>query len=389
MWWKACIISSLLISGSPRSLPETTAEREVLFVTNHRAEKNFLETSLVPSRISTSIRPHNDDEQHDDTYPLDHQQEVNYPHEHDRDGITLIALDADRQFEEQLRNGQVDSKDVPRHLLLLDDKGNPVDRPSRTLSVESAKIDTFNRLSCNPISWPDCSTLVSNNLPSGDDHLTIPCGQCYTFDMGGNVTLNGIDIKGKLVFPLNHKAIIYTPFVIVQGELEITVNHAKVAPDNVATRFVLTGIDNVKFTPTDAPNHNVCDKTNGVCDLGVKPFVVVGGKVNINAMPESCSTHTLVAKKVYKDPTYNPEDFPKFVSLPPSCPQSGLSYISYNFDDGYGNWTGRDGTFLRSSHGAVKVSNRRLTNRGPHLDVTPIHPEACLVPNQDYLFVAK
>ena len=192
-----------------------------------------------------------------------------------------------------------------------------------------------------------------------------------------------------MVFPLNHKAVIFTPFVIVQGELEITVDHPNIAPDNIATRFALTGTDDVQFTPTDQPNQNACEQTSGVCNLGVKPFVIVGGKVTINAMPESCMTHTPVLKQIRKDPTYDPEDFPKVVSLPPSCPQSGLSYISYNFDDGYGNWTGRDGAFLRSSDGALKVSNRKLTNRGPYLDMTPIRPEACLVPNQDYLFVAK
>ena len=383
MWWKAYILSSLLVSGGLKSLPEATAEREVRF-----------DDASLPSRLSDPIiDPRDHAKYNDDHYPSHDQREEDW-HEHDPDDITLGDFDADQQFEERSRNDRVDTEDTDSydpapHPFLLDDEGNPVERSSRILSKESAKIGTFNRLGCNPVSWSDCTTLVSNNLPSGNDPLTIPCGQCYTFDMNGNVTLNGIDIKGKLVFPVNHKAIVHTPFVIVQGEMEITVDHPKVTPDNIATRFVLTGTNDVLFSPTDDPNQNSCSQTNNQCNLGAKPFVIVGGKVNINAMPESCSTHTPVKKKVYTDPVYNPDDFPKMVTLPPSCPQSGQSFVSYDFNSSYGNWTGRDGTFMELSDGAVKVSNRRLDNRGPYLDVTPIRPELCLVPNQEYLFVAR
>ncbi len=301
----------------------------------------------------------------------------------------------DLEFSERLRDGDVDMSEVPRHLLALDDNdGTPIEiKPaSRLLSPQSAQIGTFQPLDCNPDSWTSssCSALVSDNMPSAGQPLTIPCNQCLTFDMTGDVTFaDGIDIKGKLVFPVNHQATVYTPFVIVQGELEITVDHAQISPDNQATRFILTGTQDIIFTPTDAPNQNACP--GNACNLGRKPFVVAGGKVNINSMPETCPTFTTVLGKRYKEPTYDPEDFPTVVSLPPSCPTSGESYVSYDFNGSYGNWTGRWGTYTEMVEGntAMRVSNRRISHRGPAIDLTPVRPELCLEADQEYLFSAR
>lgn len=306
------------------------------------------------------------------------------------DTISSDFLD-DSEYEERYEEGI----DLPSKLLLLDnddaiDKKRSSSNSIGILSAASAKIGTFSPLDCNPSSWTDCSTLVSNNLPSENDPLVIPCGQCYIFDMDGNVTLNGLNIEGKLLFPFNHQAVISTPYVIVQGEVEITVDHTKISPENIGTKFILTGTNNVYFKPTKAPNKNVCPG-GGQCNIGVKPFVIAGGKVNLNAMPESCASHSPILQKKYTDPEYNFEDFPHFTILPEECPTNGTSFISYNFDDGdYGNWTGRAGSFMEVlDDGSVKVINRKVKSRGPHLDITPIRADLCLVPDQEYLFVAR
>ena len=203
--------------------------------------------------------------------------------------------------------------------------------------------------------------------------------------------MNGINVKGKLLFPINHKVVINTPFVIVQGELEITVNHNQISPHNKATRFVLTGTEDVIFSPSDPPNENACEQTGGTCNLGPKPFLVAGGKVNFNAVPdETCVTHTPIKKKIHREPVYNLNHFPKFITLPPSCPRSGTDYISYDFNDNkQGNWTGCVGSVQRTSNGEFRVTNRMRKYCGPELDLTPIRPEMCLVPNQEYLFVSR
>ncbi len=308
-------------------------------------------------------------------------------------------LDYDRRImEEDILFSSGDSPDdVPHHLLHPDEDGFPSDLDSidhnhlsRRLSESSAVIGDFSPLDCNPTSWPStCATKVSDNLPSGSNPLVVPCGQCYTFDLTGNVTLNGINVVGKLQFPVNHRATIHTPYVIVQGELELIVDNSKISPANKATTFILTGADNdVIFNPTESPNQNACDASphNGQCNVGKKPFLIAGGKVNINAMSDSCITYTPIQKKFFKDPSYDPNDFPTYVELPEACPVSGRKYITYDYETGFGNWTGTEGTFLApNDEHLLIVTNRKVDWQGPFLDITPMRPDLCLVENQAYM----
>ena len=321
----------------------------------------------------------------------DAKEEEEDPNEfHYEDFARLDALFQNGLTEEEEADAKLDQG--PRDLLVRDEddtKDADMDRRSgfRKLSAYSASIGTFGRLDCTPVSWSDCGTNMVSSLSLGAGALTIPCNQCYTFDVQGNVTLGGLDIQGKLLFPVNHKVNIRTPYVIVQGELEIGVDHAEITPDNMSTKFILTGTQNIFFTPTEPPNQNVCP--NGGCNLGPKPFLIAGGKVNINAMPESCAPHTPVLRKVRKDPVHNPNDFPKFSPLPPTCPTSGRNYALYDFETTYGNFTGRDGAFVVLEDGTMKVTNRKLYDRGPYIDLTPTFPALCLVPDQEYLFYAR
>lgn len=98
---------------------------------------------------------------------------------------------------------------------------------SRKLSFDSSTIGTFNPLFCNNnLASASCNTKVSANLPSGNNPLLVRCGECYTWDM--NVSeytfAGGMNIKGKLQFPLNKKVTIKTPYVIVQGEVSTYFN---------------------------------------------------------------------------------------------------------------------------------------------------------------------
>lgn len=314
----------------------------------------------------------------------------------------LMEGDVDYDYEEEETNIQLDPN---LHNLLIHEEDDNINNPtnSRKLSSYSSTIGTFQRLECTPASYTDCHTNTVSSLVSlnSNSELKIPCNKCYTFDISGNITINGLNIEGKLIFPLNHKVSIRTPYVIVQGELEINVDHVEIKPDNISTKFILTGNQNVIYTPTEAPNHNVCP--NGGCNFGSKPFVIVGGKVNINGMPDTCDTHTPVLKKIRKDPIYDPNDFPKFTLLPPSCPlstlsssssssfgiESGRKYASYDFESSYGNFTGKAGAFVVLDDGVMKITNRKLDSRGPFIDLTPSFPSSCLVPDQEYLFYAR
>ena len=272
-----CNCSSAL--GDPLHRSLLRANEDIRKTSSHSAEgeKEGLNRTFHLRRIAGNLNPYSQDAYDEESVAI-HQQDKEQPRR--------IEID-----ESNNPNPDQINSDINEHL-------------SRSLSANSATIGTFHPLDCNPASWSSCDTLVSNNLPPSNEPLIIPCGQCYTFDVSGNVTFNGIDIKGKLLFPLNHKVNIYTKYVFVQGELEIKVDHAKVGPDNLATKFILTGTDKVYFSPSDAPNENACaQQTGNQCEFGPKPFIVMGGKVNINTMPESCATFTPVVKKIYKDLT--------------------------------------------------------------------------------------
>jgi hypothetical protein len=269
------------------------------------------------------------------------------------------------------------------------------DTAHRKLSLTTSTIGNFQALDCNAnLASVSCSNTVT--LPSGSNPLEIPCGQCYTFDasLGRIVTIaGGINVKGKLRFAPDVQVEITTPYVIVQGELEITTAHTMISPEMESVKFILTGTSNVLFKPTDSPNAGACtQQPNGVCNLGTKPFVVAGGRLNINAFPAGgCKTHTPILGKVLKHPEHDPLSFESIRTLPESCPISGTTdYVQYDFEGGnLGNWTGNFGAFVIKDDGFLRIGARKATWQGPLLDLTPMMPHLCLVPNQKYLLTAR
>ncbi len=332
------------------------------------------------------------------------------------DGEMLMSL-MEEQNEAETSGPVVNMTNADALIRKRSGSGSHSKSRSRSLSPDTYKFGTFHPLDCNPenndFSNTACTTLVSTRLPAAGQPLIVPCGQCYTFDLTGNVTAlssSGIQVEGKLRFPPNHpETTIYTPYVIVQGELEITDNQDTLGPDNQGVRFILvgTGTDDpeddvdILFSTNKSPNQNACASfENGQCNLGKKPFVVAGGRVNIqSAMPNGCETFTPVLSKVYKDPVYvnTTEKFRSYETLSPSCQsnapfQTDRVIASYDFTNGdNGNFTGRWGTYMVNSDGStsLRVTNRRLRDRGPSIDLTPLRPELCLVPDQDYLFTAR
>lgn len=222
---------------------------------------------------------------------------------------------------------------------------------SRELSETSALIGTFHPLDCNSNLADVPCVGLSTKLPSANNPLVVPCGQCYIYDLGNeqDITFNGgMHIKGLLKFPPNVRHVnIVTTSIIVEGELEITTDAGNIAPENESIVFNITGTDNVNFMPAESPNINVCNTAG--CDLGPKPFLVAGGKVNIQGFPldSSCATHTKILDKVQAKIIPDPSKFPSFLPLLPSCPVSGIDFIRYDFNDGlFGNWTGYVSNYL-------------------------------------------
>jgi len=238
------------------------------------------------------------------------------------------------------------------------------------------------------------------NAQTENDPLTIPCDKCYTLKIGSDETItipSGLNIEGKLVIELpeekqiSGKTSIFTPFVIVQGYLDLELDIPTISPQNEVIDIVLTGTDDVLFEFSE-PNQNAC--TDGpICNLGPKPFLVAGGQVNILAAPETCPTWTYAKKKIYGFPPPPPTDtYETYKTFPQGCDlfsTSDSNFIHDTFADGLGLWRGDIGTYVVSQDGALLSPERTMPWQGPILDYTFAKPSNCLIPDQTYILTAR
>lgn len=263
---------------------------------------------------------------------------------------------------------------------IIDDTSNEEDLERRQLTT--ANIGTFAPLECNAnLDSASCSNSLSS-ISSGSGPLTVDCGECYTYDLGEEVTLaDGLWIKGKLIFTPNTKATINVDHVIVEGELEIT-DTREVSASNAGVKFVLTGDSDRLFVPT-ASNTGAC--AGGGCQIGTKAFVVAGGKLNINGMKSGCPTWMkLKETTAASGSTLDLSAFPEYVESPSSCP---AVFIDEDFENGIGKWKGGKGAFVFNTDGSLVIKNRKKSWQGPFLDFTSI--SSCLIPDQDYLLTTR
>mmetsp|Transcript_31842 Transcript_31842/g.73214 ORF Transcript_31842/g.73214 Transcript_31842/m.73214 type:complete len:547 (+) Transcript_31842:134-1774(+) len=289
----------------------------------------------------------------------------------------------------------VDKKTMAGIPLMEDDSVDISGGQSRV----AATLGTFLPLACNVnVDVASCTGKISSVVPSSKiaaTQVTVPCGQCWIWDLEGEVELNGgLLVAGKLVFPSDSATTIKTTHVIVEGVLEITSNAKYISPDFENVRLVLVGDSDVTFTRSDGPDKGICDgQPNNRCNLGKKPFVVLGGKLDIRApLPGACKHMTPVLDKVYKDPYHDSDDFFLYEEFPEECPSDHpLVLINETFSDGIGLCSGTKGTVADydAQAGALVVSNRNFLHQGPFLDYTPLDPWKCLLPNTDYLFFAR
>jgi len=249
--------------------------------------------------------------------------------------------------------------------------GAPIE--NRRLSASSALIGTFYPLTCNAnLSLKNCAVNKTSTLTipssSGGNPFTIPCGTCYTFDLGSNVTLpTGLRVMGKLVFPVNYKTTIYTSFVLVQGEMVVRSNSSVISPNNLSVRFVLTGGTNDTFidTTSSSPNALACNASE--CNFGKKPFIVAGGKLDIQAMSPTCKSWTKIKNTVLQKPVKNASLFKSMVYPPAQCSNQGLTL------------------FQNSS----AMFSWNVTGVGVGYNLTALLLSSCVIPSQDYVLSAR
>jgi len=188
-------------------------------------------------------------------------------------------------------------------LFLSNNNNNP-------LALEQQVDRIYGELACNANANPKINTdnCLNNALPlssllndNNDNVVIIPCGSCYTVDYtnGETITMEGgLNVLGRLHFPSTSNIVLNTTSVLVQGMWSMTIPE-----DNNSIKIHLYGTDDVTIYP-----HDQCCNDNGVCDsecehkanMGVKPFAVVGGQLDIRAIDTNCPSWTVLKKS---DPT--------------------------------------------------------------------------------------
>jgi hypothetical protein len=147
---------------------------------------------------------------------------------------------------------------------------------------QTSEVKDFVTLECNEFLHVAYCNPWSSHFGTDDVHtsrIIIQCGECILMDHPGDMLVleDGIDIHGKLVFPENNgKLTVKSPFVTVQGELEIHATN-KVLDGDFRYKFEMTGEESHYLEPIEE-NADACKGKK--CKVGKKVIVVAGGKIN-------------------------------------------------------------------------------------------------------------
>ena len=264
--------------------------------------------------------------------------------------------------------------------------------------LHSRESPYFQPLDCGV---PDCSvntTWTKQRYDGSDGTVVIPCGHCVWMDHDQDETLvlpHGIDVQGHLYFPDGYSLTIETPFVLVQGLLEM--NSTGQVTDEPLIKFVIAATrQNVGFFPA-YNNKFVCPTSTGragKCDMGFRSVVVAGGTFRARGLPTGCTTWTYLDDVV----PVSGASIPNHITLtrlpeldsdhPNRLCRSYDPYIDESFETDVGKWTGGYGALFRNANGAFVTTNRKSAQEhGPTFDLVSF--QECMVPGQKYLFSAR
>lgn len=184
----------------------------------------------------------------------------------------------------------------------------------------------FGHLSCND-SFQACEPWSAQGYDPASGTVVIPCGKCITMDASEDLLSlpNGLNIEGKLVFPDGYKIIIETPYIVVQGELEMTSTRATSGQEDV--QIIMTSLpegEDVYFTP-----HGGMDSKK----LGTRPVAVMGGLLNIRGLPDQCPSWVKLKDIATSQPSISSSEIPTYTP-----PASGCSdeLVATNFEGNQG-----------------------------------------------------
>ena len=278
-----------------------------------------------------------------------------------------------------------------RGLLVDDDADDSHSSPDAARRLMSPVGGDFEPLGCNAglanaTTCENFSTLLPAP-PAGEGvALVVPCGACYVVDADTPRDLDlsgtaGLDIQGKLTIPQGAGLTITTPAVYVQGELDIQ-SDAEITAANRAVKFVLTGTTPQTFHPADT-NAGRCGDAG--CAVGTKPFLVAGGRLDIDAMPPTCPTWTHLKSYTAAGVTLLDEHkLARYTAPPAGCTADLIENEFKLGGDGTEGWDGDKGAEAEvMDDSTLVVHDRKAVWQGPTNDVSYImhvYVPLCLLP---------
>ena len=227
---------------------------------------------------------------------------------------------------------------------------------------------------------------------------TFYIAQCFLpqYDLPAEATIAGLNVIGKLYVPPNYKSTLRTPYVFVQGELEMSDTNV-IAPENQSIKIVLTGTTSVTFRPADS-NAGVAGTP---FNAGIKPFLVAGGKLIIRGWDESqeqgIATWTPLISMAEGD---RPKPTLKSSLVPTpqvrsrlygtECPRQIVNH-DFNVDVDYSLWSGGEGAIVTHDpiSGTITLSNLQKNWQGFRLDFTKLAKDCPLIQDAIYLITMR
>ena len=219
--------------------------------------------------------------------------------------------------------------------------------------------------------------------------LPLPPTPCPQYDLEAEATIAGLNIVGKLYVPPNYKSTLHTSYVVVQGELQMEDTNP-VSEDNTSMKIVLTGTTDVNWTPEEPVDGMT------TLNLGVKPFLVAGGKLDIRGWNDGDDTtwtpllDVTTADRVYPAPIFDPVG-ERTVALPPptQCPAQIVNFPENGFDGTV--WSGGGGGILEYNETSKTLSETNLNHnwQGFNLELTKFIKDCPLIADATYLVTIR
>jgi hypothetical protein len=278
----------------------------------------------------------------------------------------------------------------------LNERNNTNTIPASSDFISYYPTGDFKKLKCNS-RLKDDPCLTSWSMLYGaqlvfKDTVEIPCGTCVvmTHPLLGTLELfQGLTIFGKLIIPNGIVLDVRTTSILVHGELIMESSKPIDGTPDITITWIDTPNHPLSFRPPSngENSEDICGGKHYSCDMGRKPFIVAGGRLDIRGLPSSSMPTWVPIYDVDQSPIPTTE-YRTYQQPLPGCPQDDI-LIHHDFSGSpILTFGGSYGSFFEwTTNGRLKVTNRTHAQHCPIIDLK--HVRHCLQADKTYLLTAK